>query len=138
MRWLALVGWLGAVGAWAGSPPMAPDFSGTYDCTGKDQHEGPYTGTVTLTRQAAHSEGEFAAYEFTLDVPGYGLYVGHAAARGRTMAIYFALTDPATRDFGTGLATFTANKSGRWRFHKFYYEPEFKGGNHGFEDCTRR
>jgi hypothetical protein len=29
-------------------------------------------------------------------------------------------------------------KGGKWTFHKYYYEPEFKGGNFGVEDCTHR
>jgi len=28
------------------------------------------------------------------------------------------------------------NASGQWGFHKFYFEPEFKGGNTGVEDCA--
>ena len=30
------------------------------------------------------------------------------------------------------------NKQGKLAFHKFYYEPEFKGGNNGVEDCVKR
>ena len=29
-------------------------------------------------------------------------------------------------------------EGGKTRFHKFYFEPEFKGGNHGVEDCRQR
>jgi hypothetical protein len=54
------------------------------------------------------------------------------------MAIHFALTDPATRDFGTGIASFRKGRNGRWTFRKYYYEPEFKGGNHGTEACVQR
>lgn len=58
------------------------------------------------------------------------------------MGIHFANTDPATRDFGTGtgtgIASFSRNKSGKWTFSKYYYEPEFKGGNHGTERCVQR
>lgn len=114
------------------------DFSGTYDCQGKDSHEGDYTGTVTLNLVRTQSLGQHGAYSFKLEVPGYGAYPGHAAARGKSMAIYFANTDPATRDFGTGIATFTKTKTGKWSFSKFYYEPEFKGGNFGTEVCTQR
>jgi len=52
--------------------------------------------------------------------------------------MHFALTDQKTRDFGTGIATIRKNKQGKLSFHKYYYEPEFKGGNYGFEDCVRR
>ncbi|HZX33430.1 MAG TPA: hypothetical protein VFF03_18920 [Rhodocyclaceae bacterium] len=114
------------------------DFSGIYDCNGNDSHEGEYTGTVTLELVRAQSTGRYGAYAFKLEVPGYGAYPGHAAARGREMAIHFANTDPATKDFGTGIAAFSKTKSGQWSFSKYYYEPEFKGGNYGTEVCVRR
>lgn len=115
-----------------------PDFSGQYDCTGHDDHEGDYTGTVTLELVASQSFGEYGAYRFKLDVPGYGSYPGQAAAQGTSMAIHFALTDPSTKDYGTGIASFKKNKAGKWTFNKYYYEPEFKGGNFGTEACTQR
>lgn len=124
----------------AASPPAftGPDYSGTYDCKGQDSHEGPYDGTVTLALIPAQSTGTQGAYSFKLDVPGYGSYPGHAAAQGHHMGIFFALTDPSTKDFGTGIATFKKNAKGKWTFNKFYYEPEFKGGNHGTETCVQR
>lgn len=115
-----------------------PDYSGHYDCTGEDSQEGPYTGTVTLTLNRAQSSGVHGAYDFRLEVPGYGAYPGEAAGEGRMLAIHFANTDPATRDYGTGIARFSKNAKGKWRFRKFYYEPEFKGGNHGTEECVQR
>jgi hypothetical protein len=124
----------GAVGA----APAQPDYSGLYDCQGVDQHEGPYTGTVELLRVAEHSTATHTAYQFTLEVPGYGRYPGHAASQGRQMAIHFALTDPAPKDYGTGIAEFRKTAGGKWQFSKFYYEPEFKGGNHGRETCVQR
>ncbi len=114
------------------------DYSGIYDCTGQDHLEGPYTGTVTIDLVTAQSEGEYGAYLFKLEVPGYGVYPGHAAAHKKNMAIYFANTDQTGKDFGTGIATFSKNKSGKLSFEKFYYEPEFKGGNFGKEICVKR
>nr|WP_269106618.1 hypothetical protein [Massilia sp. TS11] len=114
------------------------DYSGVYDCKGKDDHEGDYTGTVTLQLVPAQSVGEYGAYQFKLEVPGYGAYPGQAAAHGKQMAIHFALTDQSTKDYGTGIASFSKRKDGKWSFRKFYYEPEFKGGNFGMEDCVRR
>ena len=86
----------------------------------------------------AQSTGRFGAYDFKLEVPGYGTYPGQAAAEGNKMGIHFALTDQTTKDFGTGIATFIKNKHGKWSFTKFYYEPEFKGGNYGTEACVQR
>lgn len=119
-------------------PFTGTDYSGIYDCTGNDAKEGEYTGTVTLKFNPAQSSGAYGAYDFTLDVPDYGSYPGQAVSLGKTMAIHFALTDSKSKDYGTGIATFSRNRKGKLTFHKFYYEPEFKGGNHGFEDCVRR
>jgi hypothetical protein len=114
------------------------DYSGTYDCKGVDQHEGPYTGTVILSLNAAQSSGAYGAYDFKLEVPGYGSYPGQAVSLGKQLAIHFALTDPTPKDYGTGIATVFKDKQGRTGFKKFYYEPEFKGGNNGTEICIRR
>jgi hypothetical protein len=114
------------------------DFSGVYSCTGDDAHEGQYTGTVTMKLKPEHSKGSYASYDFKLEVPGYGTYLGHAAANGNVAAMHFALTDQSSKDYGTGIAQFHENKQGQLSFHKFYFEPEFKGGNTGLEDCTRQ
>jgi len=115
-----------------------PDLSGSYDCTGDDSHEGKYTGTVTLELVPSQSLKQFGAYKFKLEVPGYGSYLGQAAANGTQAAMHFALADQNTKDYGTGIASFKKNKAGKWSFNKYYYEPEFKGGNYGTEECTHR
>ena len=114
------------------------DFSGIYDCNGDDSHEGKYTGTVTLTLVPSQSTQQYGAYKFKLEVPEYGVYLGQAAANGTNVAMHFALTDQSTKDYGTGIANFKKNKIGKWSFSKYYYEPEFKGGNFGTEVCTHR
>ena len=116
----------------------AADFSGTYACTGQDAQEGPYTGTVKLTRVEAHSTANQGSYQFTLEVPNSGLYSGEAVSDGTMMAMHFALPDQTNRDYGTGIARFIRTKQGKWMFNKFYYEPEFKGGNHGSELCVQQ
>jgi len=115
-----------------------PDLSGAYSCQGDDAREGKYTATATLQLVPEQSSGNNGAYLFKLEVPGYGTYPGHAATQGTTAAIYFANTDPGPKDFGTGIATFKKNGKGKWTFQKFYFEPEFKGGNHGFESCVQK
>lgn len=114
------------------------DYSGVYDCSGDDAHEGKYTGIVTMKLKPEHSEGKDASYDFKLEVPGYGTYLGHAAATGNVAAMHFALTDTSTKDYGTGIAQFKRNSDGKLIFRKFYFEPEYKGGNTGIEDCIRR
>ncbi len=114
------------------------DYSGVYACTGDDAHEGKYSGTVTLKLNAAQSVGEYGAYDFKLEVPGFGVYPGHAAAQGDKIAIHFALTDQKTKDYGTGIATMKKGKNGKVTFRKYYYEPEYKGGNYGMEDCVKK
>ncbi len=119
-------------------PFMGQNFSGVYECTGDDAHEGKYTGTVTMKLIPEQSTAEYSAYSFKLEVPQYGTYLGEAAAIGNNVAMHFALVDPAPRDFGTGVAIMQKNKQGKMTFHKYYYEPEFKGGNYGFEDCVMK
>ena len=120
------------------APYSGKDYSGVYDCTGQDYSEGEYKSTVTMRLAPKFSDGEYGAYQFLLEVPGFGAYPGHAASQGNKMAIYFANKDPKDHDFGTGIATFSKNKSGKWSFVKFYYEPEYKSGNFGKEICTQR
>lgn len=115
-----------------------PDLSGAYDCKGDDSHEGKYTGTVTLELVPSQSLKQYGAYKFKLEVPEYGVYLGQAAANGTNVAMHFALTDQRSKDYGTGIANFKKNKAGKWSFSKYYYEPEFKGGNYGTEECTQR
>ena len=114
------------------------DFSGIYDCKGDDSHEGKYTGTVTMELVPSQSVDQYGAYQFKLEVPEYGVYLGQAAASGIHVAVHFALTDQRTKDYGTGIASFKKNKAGKWTFMKYYFEPEFKGGNYGTEQCTQR
>lgn len=114
------------------------DYSGVYACTGDDAHEGKYTGTVTMDIKPEHSHGRYASYDFKLEVPGFGSYPGYAAGNGNHLAMHFALTDQSTKDYGVGEAVFKKNKQGKWSFHKFYFEPEFKGGNTGIEDCVKQ
>jgi hypothetical protein len=124
--------------AHAGEPFTGTDYSGVYDCIGQDAKEGEYTGIVTLKLNVKQSSGKYGAYDFKLEVPDYGTYPGQAVSLGKTLAIHFALNDSISKDYGTGIATFAKNKKGKLTFHKFYYEPEFKGGNNGTEDCVQR
>lgn len=138
MKWLAILISMIATQAYA------MDLSGVYDCRGEDAHEGEYTGTVTMKRRPEHSKGADASYDFQLEVPDYGLYKGHAAAHGMHAAMHFSL--PAengeyggkTQDYGTGIAEFKKNAKGQLSFRKFYFEPAFKGGNTGVEECVRK
>ncbi|MFT5452541.1 MAG: hypothetical protein ACI9N9_002034 [Enterobacterales bacterium] len=114
------------------------DYSGTYSCTGEDSHEGKYTGTVIIKLIVNQSYKKYGAYSFTLIVPEYGTYLGQAAAHENTMAAHFVLEDQSTKDYGTGIITFEKNSEGKWTFEKFYYEPEYKGGNYGIENCIQR
>lgn len=129
---------LGASLAHAAPAFNGPDYSGVYDCTGVDGHEGKYTGIVTMNLVRAQSSGVHGAYSFKLEVPGFGAYLGHAVSEGDKLAVYFALQDQSTKDYGSGIATIRKNKEGRYAFRKFYYEPEYKGGNTGSEECVQQ
>ena len=135
--WLTLITMLCAITN-AQAAFTGPDFSGIYDCTGQDKTEGAYKGKVTIHLVPEQSTGEYGAYQFLLEIPEYGAYPGHAAAQGKKMAIYFANTKQKDKDFGTGIASFSKNKAGKWTFVKFYYEPEYKKGNSGKEFCTQQ
>ena len=129
---------LACAATYADEPFTGTDYSGRYTCQGQDHSEGPYTGAVTLELVRQRSAGAYGAYLFKLEVPGYGAYPGHAAARGTSMAINFANTDTSQKDYGTGIATFTRAPNGKWRFTKFYHQPEYKGGNYGTETCVQQ
>ncbi|HEY1147807.1 MAG TPA: hypothetical protein VGF27_04495 [Pseudoduganella sp.] len=137
MKLIAILLALASSSAMAAAPFSGTDYSGTYECKGDDNHEGQYEAIVTLKLDKAQSNGKYGAYQFKMEVPGYGEYPGHAAAYGANMAIHFANTDAATKDYGTGIAAFT-KKAGKWTFKKYYFEPEFKGGNFGFENCRQK
>jgi len=114
------------------------DFSGIYDCKGNDEHDGEYKGAVTLKLVPERSFGDYSAYTLSSDVPGLGTYAGYAAVQGMHLSMYFGLTQPDSKDYGTGIATFAQGKGGKWAFHLYYFEPTYNGGNYGLEDCTRR
>ncbi|HEX4856768.1 MAG TPA: hypothetical protein VFV28_08130, partial [Limnobacter sp.] len=113
----------------AKTAPLPADLGGRYECKGQDKAEGPYDGVVELEKVPAQSTKEYTAYRFKLTVPGFGEYPGHASAKGADMAIYFANTDQKDKDYGTGLARFDMSSKGVLKFTKFYYQPEYKGGN---------
>jgi hypothetical protein len=137
-RYLLLAALISSFSAHAGEPFTGEDYSGIYDCVGNDAKEGEFTGTVTMKINRAQSSGKYGAYDYKLVVPDYGTYHGQAVSLGKTLAIHFALGDSMSKDYGTGIATMSKNKKGIQTFRKFYYEPEFKGGNNGFEDCVKR
>lgn len=113
------------------------DLSGTYDCTGQDAHDGAFKAKVTLTRDPKHDKGVFAGYRYRMDVEGFGGYPGSAAADGDRLAITFANEDAAKKDYGTAIARVT-RANGGVTIEKYYYQPEYHGGNHGMETCVRR
>lgn len=139
MKWLATL-----LACTLAAPAFAMDLSGIYTCTGDDAHEGKYTGTVTMNLRPEHSKGADASYDFQLEVPDYGTYTGHAAVHGMHAAMHFALPmengeyGGKTHDYGTGIAEFKKNSKGLLCFRKFYFEPGFKGGNTGVEECIRK
>lgn len=114
------------------------DFSGSYDCTGTDRHDGNFKGSITLQLVRAQSHDDFAAYNIRFEAEGFGGYNGYAAARGNQMALFFANNDPKTKDFGNSIVSMTKNKNGKWQLESFYYEPEYFGGNYGSEMCVMR
>lgn len=116
---------------------FAQDLSGQYDCVGQDLHEGEFKGSVTIQIQPDYSNQQYQSYSFELSVPDFGVYRGFAAGEGMDVGIYFALEAKANEDYGVATAKFFINKDGNMAFKKFYYEPNYKGGNTGTEECVR-
>jgi len=125
--------------ALAAQPPFTgTDYSGSYQCTGMDSHIGEYKGTVDMKLNPEQSTGPYGAYSFTLTLPDNALYNGFAAAHRKSLAIYFAYTDPAPKDYGVGIAQIKTAADGRVSFSKYYYGPEYEGGGYGMETCIKQ
>ncbi|MGA3797429.1 hypothetical protein D3C81_1108580 [compost metagenome] len=123
---------------WAAPLPFnGPDYSGQYACTGVDSHIGEFSGVIQMKLNAEQSSGEYSAYNFTLILPDQSHYDGFAAANLNSLAMYFAHTDPALKDYGVGIAKITSTPEGEVSFSKYYYGPEYEGGGHGFETCIK-
>ncbi|RON10537.1 hypothetical protein BK659_03235 [Pseudomonas brassicacearum] len=125
--------------ALAAQPPFTgTDYSGHYECTGMDSHIGEFKGVVDMKLNPEQSTGEYGAYRFTLTLTDNSRYDGFAAAYLKSLAIYFAHTDPTLKDYGVGIANVSSTPDGKVSFTKYYYGPEYEGGGHGMETCVRR
>ncbi|POA18690.1 hypothetical protein C1886_15815 [Pseudomonas sp. FW300-N1A1] len=125
--------------ALAAHPPFTgTDYTGQYQCTGMDSHIGEYKGTVDIKLNPEQSTGPYGAYRFTLTLADKSFYDGFAAAHEKSMAIYFAYSDPTPKDYGVGIANFKSGADGKVSFTKYYYGPEYEGGGHGMETCIRQ
>ena len=123
-------------------------LAGTYDCYGHDARDGGYKNaqvTLTLNAQSSDFTANYGAYDFTLTLDDGDKYTGEAAASGNSLAIYFenaASTTLGRSDHGVGIAVVTHDKNTDGKtttaFHKFYYEPKYKGGNNGTETCIKK
>ncbi|MFL1417550.1 hypothetical protein ACI77M_15285 [Pseudomonas fildesensis] len=126
--------------AWAANTPepfTGIDYSGRYECNGKDSHIGAFKGVVDMQLNAKQSTGKYGAYSFILTLEDKSRYDGFAAATSDTLAVYFAHTDPALKDYGIGVAQLVPTPEGKASFIKYYYGPEYEGGGHGMEHCVR-
>lgn len=126
--------------AWAAQAPApftGTDYSGRYECTGTDSHIGEYRGVVDMTIDDKQSTGKYAAYTFTLTLSDNSLYKGFAAGTSDSVAMYFAHTDPTSKDYGVGSAQFVPTPEGKVSFIKYFYGPDYEGGGHGMEYCLK-
>lgn len=135
---IPLLGLLMAMPGYALPAFTGTDFSGIYDCTGNDEHDGKYQSAVTLKIVPSKSFDKYGAYTLSSEVPGLGTYEGYAAIQGTHMSMYFGLKEPKSQDYGTGIASFSKAKNGKWSFHLYYFEPTYNKGNYGLEDCLHR
>lgn len=126
--------------ALADAPPAftGEDLSGSYQCEGHDAKDGKYKATLTLTLNRTQSAWNFSAYEVKIAIPGQnGSYVGNAVADGKRLAMSFAYTDMNAHDFGTAIVAIGKDASSKVTLSKYYYQPAYKGGNYGTEECVR-
>ena len=129
-----------SVPAWAAQAPAAftgTDYSGRYECIGKDSHIGGFKGVVDMTLNAEQSTGKYGAYNFVLTLEDKSRYDGFAAGTSDSLAIYFAHTDPSLKAYGVGVAQVVSTPEGKVSFTKYYYGPEYSGGGHGMEHCVK-
>ena len=108
-----------SVPAWAAQAPAAftgTDYSGRYECIGKDSHIGGFKGVVDMTLNAEQSTGKYGAYNFVLTLED----------KSRSL-----------KDYGVGVAQVVSTPEGKVSFTKYYYGPEYSGGGHGMEHCVK-
>ena len=113
------------------------DLSGRYQCKGQDSHIGDFKSFIDLKINPAQSTGIHGAYDFIMTLPDNSTYDGFAAASTDSMALYFAHRDPAFKDYGVGISEIARDTEGKVSFTKYYYGPQYEGGGHGFEQCSR-
>lgn len=152
-RCMSVVAW-GVMGGFCGLTMAAPadplQIAGTYECSGYDRHDGAYKGVLTLTtdESASHVEQGFGAYQLTFRVETSAApvtYSGYGAAKGQTLALYFANDDAsAAKDYGIGLATLTQDQDAQGTYtttlHKSYYQPHYIHNGvagRGTESCVK-
>lgn len=119
------------------APFTGQDYSGRYECTGRDSHIGDFKGFIEMRLDPQQSTADHGAYTFALTLEDNTRYDGFAAATGALMALYFAHPDPALKDYGVGVARLAEDANGKRYFSKYYYGPQYQGGGHGFEHCTQ-
>lgn len=125
---------------------QATSVAGTYQCQGYDAHDGGYqdaTLTLTLDKKDSDFTNRYGAYHLKLVEKDGAEYLGEAVASGNTLAVYFKNTATSMpTDNGVGLATVTHDKDINGKistvFHKFYYQPDYKGGGNGSETCVKK
>lgn len=122
----------------APSPFTGIDYSGHYQCTGHDSHASDFEGVVHMTLDRNQSTADHGAYTYTMTMSDNTVYDGFAAATGASMGIYFSHKDPASKDYGVGIANFEKSDTGKFQFNKYYYGPHYEGGGHGQEKCVQR
>ena len=122
------------------------NLSGTYLCSGYDSHDGSFSGsklTLDLDSKNSQLNNGFGAYHYSVVTADGTQYAGEAVSNGNTLAMYFAnTTAQGAADHGVsiGMVSHDENAQGisQTVLHKFYYEPEYKGGGNGAETCIKQ
>lgn len=114
------------------------NFSGDYECKGKNESVGDYEVFVSLKLNLMNSHNNFAVYDFNTETTNKVIYFGQAIANGTRLAMTFKLSNSKNVEFSTGIGEFKSAGKNRWSFSNTYYEPDDTGGNFGSEQCIMK
>jgi hypothetical protein len=122
------------------------NLSGNYECNGYDSHDGGFSHSMlnlSLDPKRSELSMGLAAYHYGVFTADGTQYMGEAVANGNTLAMYFANMEPSGEsDHGVSIGTVTHDVDAQGHeqtvLHKFYYEPDYKGGGNGSETCVKQ
>lgn len=111
------------------------NYSGTYLCKGNNSKVGDYQVTAKLTLNRTDSQGNIGIYDFILETENSFAYKGNAVANLNKIAFNLNMSEVASTEFSTGIATITKIGKGKYSYINHYYEIDSAVGTYGKETC---